>query len=182
MNGPTNLLGLVVLGYLRKHCRGAARARTMPRIARDLSVLGIECDAGTVRSGRAVRDALAELSAAGFPVGTTCGSPAGAFVCETGRDFAVAYRNLLGRIHPQVRRAKAFKVAARETLNGQRSFDFSEAEERLRELERAPLLAGLPAIPDHLGAGPDPKARGSCGERAADQASESEPAVVAGSK
>jgi hypothetical protein len=84
MNGPTNLLQVITLGYLVKYCAGARRARTVARIAGDLAALSIDCDA------RAVRDALADLSAAGFPVGTTYGNPAGAFVCETGRDFAVA--------------------------------------------------------------------------------------------
>jgi len=130
-------LGPVVLGYLVKHCKGADHARPIARIARDLAVLGISCD------DRAVRDAAADLSATGFPVGTTCSAQSGVFLCTTGRDFARAYRNLCSRVRVQARRARAFKCMAREVLGGQRHFNFTEAAARLEAVEAAPLLAAL---------------------------------------
>jgi len=135
----------VVLGYLAKYCQGAEHARPIARIAADLAVLGIACDA------RAVRDAAADLSATGFPVGTTCGPQPGVFLCVTGRDFGRAYRNLCSRLRVQARRARAFKAAAREVLSGQRRFDFSEAAARLEAIEAAPLLAALEGNADASG-------------------------------
>jgi hypothetical protein len=127
----------VVLGYLAKYCQGAEHARPIARIAADLAVLGIACDA------RAVRDAAAHLSATGFPVGTTCGHPPGVFLCVTGRDFGRAYRHLCSRLRAQARRARAFKSMARAVLSGQREFNFAEAAAHLEAIEEAPLLAAL---------------------------------------
>lgn len=126
-----------VLGYLAKYCQGAEHARPIARIAADLAVLGIACDA------RAVRDAAADLSATGYPVGTTCGLRPGVFLCIKGRDFRRAYRNLCSRLRPQARRARAFKTMAREVLAGQKRFDFTEAAARLEAIEAAPLWAAL---------------------------------------
>ena len=129
-----NMLGVLVLGYLREHARGRAAARTQGRIAVDLRGLGL-----TV-SSRSVRDALADLVRLGAPVGTTPAKPAGAFVCETRADFLAAYRNLAIRFHAQAARARRFRETARAALDGQRTFDFWEADGAFAELERAPLL------------------------------------------
>jgi hypothetical protein len=125
----------LILGYLARHCRGRARARTQARIARDLRALGVEV------TTRDVRDLLADLVLAGAPVGTTAGSPAGAFLCETRQDFLTAYANLYKRVRRQARRCDRFKQTARSALSGQLSFDFAAAEARLSALAEAPLLA-----------------------------------------
>lgn len=137
MTCGTNVVPVLILGYLHRYCRGAAAARTQERIARDLRALGLD-----VRP-RDVRDGLAVLVDGGWPVGTTCGTPPGAFLCRTPDDFKMGYRNLAVRFLAQARRARAFKRLARETLAGQGTFDFGEARERFADLERAPLLAGV---------------------------------------
>lgn len=142
MIGTTpDLVGALVLGYLSKYSQGRPAARTQGRIAADLWALGLAVNA------RGIRDALGVLAEAGWPVGTTSGRPAGAFLCVTSRDFRIAYRNLVWRIRRQARRARRFKAAAREILSGQKRLDFGEAREAFADLERAPLLAGLGAEP-----------------------------------
>jgi len=125
----------LLLGYLARHCRGRARARTQGRIAADLRALGVEV------TTRDVRDLLADLVLAGAPVGTTAGSPAGAFLCLDREDFLTAYRNLYTRVRRQARRCDRFKRTARAALSGQLTFDFAEAERRYAALAEAPLLA-----------------------------------------
>jgi hypothetical protein len=128
----------VLLGYLNRHCRGAARARKCWKIAEDLTALGVK--GATERS---VRDALASLRMQCLPIGTTCGEPAGAFLCETRRDWRRAYRNLYGRMRSQARGCRRFKRSFREAMNGQARFPFVEAEAAYNALAEAPLLAGL---------------------------------------
>lgn len=127
-----NSLPLILLGYLRKHCPGEDRARTQRRVAIDLNSLGLNI------TSRDVRDGVAGLVDLGFPIGT---STRGVFICQDGRDFRHAYRNLAQRMRAQGRRCRRFKTTAREILNGQRVFDFAEAERRYADLEREPLLA-----------------------------------------
>jgi transposase len=128
------MLGVLVLGYLRKHARGRATARTQARIAADLRGLGLDV------TSRAVRNALADLVRLGAPVGTTPAKPPGAFLCEDRADFLAAYRNLAIRFRAQAARARRFRETARAALDGQRTFDFWEADGAFAELERAPLL------------------------------------------
>ena len=137
MSTTANAVPILILGYLYRYCRGAAAARTQSRIAGDLRHLGVD-----VRP-RDVRDALAVLVDAGAPIGTVCGTPPGAFVCENRVDFLKAYRNLAVRFFAPARRARAFKVLAREPLSGQKKFDFAEARERFADLEEAPLLTTI---------------------------------------
>jgi hypothetical protein len=66
-----DLLNLLVLGYLCKHCAGAAAARSEARIARDLQALGVAAAPGDVR------EAVAALSLQGRPART---SDRGAFL------------------------------------------------------------------------------------------------------
>jgi hypothetical protein len=127
-----NPLPLILLGYLKKFCQGEGAARTQRRITIDLNSLGLNITTRDVRDGAA---ALVDL---GFPVGTTI---RGCFICMDGRDFQHAYRNLAQRMRAQGHRARRFKVLAREALNGQKKFDFAEAERRYADLEAAPLLA-----------------------------------------
>jgi len=134
-----DLLAIVILGYLRRYCWGRAAARTQGRIGLDLRHLGL---AVTTRD---VRDALAALVLAGWPVGTTAAKPAGAFVCETRADFLSAYRNLYVRVRGQARRCRRFKETARAALSGQEAFDFYEADAKFADLEGAPLLASVGA-------------------------------------
>ncbi len=125
----------LVLGYLLRYARGRQRARTQSRIAADLRGLGAEI---TVRD---VRDILADLVLAGAPVGTTAGTPAGAFLCESREDFLIAYANLYKRVRRQAKRCERFKETARAALSGQATFNFITAEQTLADLEAAPLLA-----------------------------------------
>lgn len=136
MEVSKNILGVLILGYLRKHARGRAAARTQARIAADLRGLGLEVTA------RAVRDALADLVSQGWPIGTTPARPAGAFVCETRADFLTAYRNLAIRFRAQAARARHFRETARRALSGQAILDFDEADSVFHELAAAPLLPG----------------------------------------
>lgn len=85
-----DLLNFLVLGYLCKHCAGAAAARPESRIARDLQALGVTA------APRDVREAVAALSLQGRPVRT---SDRGAFLCldrlatiKAGRPKPVAAR------------------------------------------------------------------------------------------
>jgi len=106
MDIQKNILSVLILGYLRKNCRGRAAARTQGRIASDLRGLGLDVDT------RNVRDALAALVLAGAPVGTVAGKPPGAFVCEDRRDYLGAYANLYRRVVCQAKRARRFKETA----------------------------------------------------------------------
>ena len=132
----------ILLGYLNRHCRGAARARKIWKIAEDLVALGVK--GATERS---VRDALASLRMQCLPIGTTCGEPAGAFLCETRRDWRRAYRNLYGRMRSQARGCRRFKRTFREAMNGQSRFPFAEAQAAYDALRETPLLAGLEVEP-----------------------------------
>jgi hypothetical protein len=134
-NTAGQVLPVALLGYLRKHCQGAAAARKLPRIARDLEALGLAA------GSRDVREALAELRLDGWPVGTTCGEPADAFLCVSGADYRRAYRNLYGRLRVQARGCRRFKRTFQEAASGQRRFDFSAAEQKYSDLVAAPLLA-----------------------------------------
>ncbi|MFO8011690.1 MAG: hypothetical protein R6X20_00145 [Phycisphaerae bacterium] len=125
----------LVLGYLSRHCRGRARARTQAKIAADLRGLGVEMTA------RDVRDLLADLVLDGQPIGTTAGRPAGAFLCESREDFLAAYGNLYKRVRRQARRCDRFKQTARAALSGQFTFDFAAAAARFDAVADAPLLA-----------------------------------------
>jgi len=128
----------ILLGYLNRHCRGAARARKCWKIAEDLAGLGIE---GATE--RTVRDALTALRLACLPVGTSCGDPPGAFLCEDRRDFRRAYRQLYGRLKTQARGCRRFRRCFTERMNGQRQLDFPEAQAAYDALRETPLLAGL---------------------------------------
>jgi hypothetical protein len=132
----------IVLGFLCRHCRGAASARKVWKIAEDLTALGLP---GV--SERSVREALAELRLRGLPVGTTCGEPPGAFLCETTVDYRVAYKNLYGRLRHQARGCRRFRRTFREAIARQFKFQFTEAEEAYRLLEEAPLLSSLEVSP-----------------------------------
>ena len=83
----------VLLGFLSRHCRGAAAARKIWKIAEELAVLGLPNV-----TERSIREALAELRLEGLPVGTTSGDPPGAFICEKPADYRLAYRNLYSRL------------------------------------------------------------------------------------
>jgi hypothetical protein len=74
-------------------------------------------------------------------------SPAGCFVCYTGRDFRIAYRNLYGRLREQAKGCRVFKETAREFLSGQRHFDFADAEARLEAYSERSLFAALETSP-----------------------------------
>jgi hypothetical protein len=128
----------LLLGHLLRHCRGAARARKIWRIAEDLAALGI-----AEATPRAVQEAIASLRLQCLPVGTTCGEPGGAFLCETPTDYRRAYRNLYGRMRAQARGCRQFHRAFREATSGQARFPFSEAQAAYETLVAAPLLAGL---------------------------------------
>jgi len=132
----SDLLQLLILGYLRKYAVGRAAARTQPRIAGDLRDLGLTV--GT----RDVRDALADLVLGGWPVGTATGRPSGAFLCADREDFRAGYRNLTRRFRSQAARARKFAATASAALAGQRVFNFDEADSTFAELAAAPLLAG----------------------------------------
>lgn len=136
-----DLATLLICGYLHKNCRGRAAARTQKKIAADFQALGLALPT------RDVRDALARLVRAGWPIGTCCGKPKGAFVCETAADFAVGYANLVERVRTQAARARGFRVIAREVLTGQRRFNFVEARQLLADLEARPLLPLRPQEP-----------------------------------
>ena len=131
-----------VLGYLMAHCRGAVAARKIWKIAEDLSALGLP---GTTERG--VRDALSSLRLEGLPIGTTCGDPPGAFLCETPADFRLVYRNLYKRVRVQARGCRRFRRTFTEAVNRQFRFEFAEAEEAYRRLAEAPLLASLEVQP-----------------------------------
>ena len=131
----------IVLGYLNRHCRGAARARKCWKVAEDLTVLGVK--GATERS---VRDALTTLRLACLPVGTTSGSPPGCFLCEDRRDFRRAYRHLYGLLKTQARGCRRFRRCFTERMNGQLRLDFPEAEAAYLALHEAPLLAGLQEV------------------------------------
>jgi hypothetical protein len=131
----TNLEALT-LGYLSKHCRGAAAARKLWKIAEDLAVLG-----AANANERSIREVLAELRLAGLPVGTTCGDPPGAFLCETTADYRLAYRNLYTRLRHQARGCRRFRRTFREAVARQFRFQFAEAEAAYRLLSDEPLLA-----------------------------------------
>jgi hypothetical protein len=130
-----NLLGVLILGYLRKHARGRAAARTQGRIAADLRGLGLDV------TTRQVRDAAGALVLAGWPVGTAAGKPGGVFLCTGRADFLLAKHNLTHRLAAQAARARCFDETVAAALSGQRTFDFFEADGAFAELERAPLLA-----------------------------------------
>lgn len=49
MTVTPNPLSLLVLGYLHRHCRGHAAARSQKRIARDLRDLNLQVDVRAVR-------------------------------------------------------------------------------------------------------------------------------------
>jgi hypothetical protein len=132
----------VLLGYLNRHCRGAARARKCWKIAEDLTALGVKN-----ATERGVRDALASLRMACIPVGTTSGDPPGAFLCEDRRDFRRAYRHLYGRLKTQARGCRRFRRCFTERMNGQLRLDFPEAQAAYDALHDAPLLAGLEVEP-----------------------------------
>jgi hypothetical protein len=131
-------LETMLLGYLSRHCCGAARARKIWKISKDLTALGLK-DA----TPRGIQDALASLRMQYRPVGTTSGSPPGAFLCEDTRDFRRAYRNLYGRLRSQARGCRRFHQCFTETMNGQRRLEFPEAVSAYDALREAPLLAGL---------------------------------------
>jgi len=154
------ILPVLLLGFLAKHCQGEGRAKTQRQIAIALNALGLNI------STRDIRDAAAFLVDQGFPVGT---SGRGCFLCETGRDFRHAYKNLATRMRAQGRRARRFKQTYRETLSGQRRFDFAEATRRYTDLESAPLLA---AETFNRGAAPQPKETDHAATAAARNAAE----------
>lgn len=131
-------LEAITLGYLAKHCRGAAAARKIWKIAEELAALGLPN-----ASERSVREALAEMRLRGLPVGTTCGDPPGAFVCERPADYRLAYRNLYSRLRVQARGCRRFRRTFREAVARQFKFPFAEAEQAYRRLTEAPLLARL---------------------------------------
>lgn len=135
MNG----LEAVTLGYLRKWCRGVGGARPQATIAQHLRSLGL-----AQTTPRDVREAVAALSLAGWPVGT---SPAGCFLCIEGRDFRAGYRNLYGRLREQAKRCRVFKSTARRVLSGQQHFDYAEASACLEAAQDRPLLAALEVSP-----------------------------------
>lgn len=132
-----DLLQLVLLGYLRRYCAGEAAARTQDRIAGDLKTLGIYA------TSRDVREAVSALGLAGRPVGT---SVQGAFICVSVRDWRRAYRTLYSHLRTQGRRCRRFRQTFREASNGQRCFDFAEAENLFAEIEAAPLLVGAGSV------------------------------------
>jgi hypothetical protein len=131
-----------VLGYLMAHCRGAVSARKIWKIAEDLTALGLP---GTTERG--IRDGLSTLRLEGLPIGTTCGDPPGAFLCETPADFRLAYRNLYRRVRVQARGCRRFRRTFTEAVSRQFRFEFAEAEEAYRRLAEAPLLASLEVQP-----------------------------------
>lgn len=141
MSVTPDLLSVLLLGYLHKNCCGRATARSQRRITRDLRGLGLAVDV------RAVRDALGRLVQAGWPVGTSCSRPPGAYLCSDRADFAAAYRNLVERVRVQAARCRRFRAIGQEVLTGQRRLDFGEAREAFADLEAAPLLAGAGARP-----------------------------------
>lgn len=145
MDVSNGLLCEIVLGYLRRHCRGRDAARTQKRIAADLADIGLDV------TTRRVRDALAALVDAGWPVGTVCSRPAGAYLCQVRGDFMAAWQNLHRRFEAQARRLRRFEKTARLTLSGQQAFDFSEADARFAELAAAPIRAAAKAE-NHPGA------------------------------
>ena len=127
------VLSQVVLGYLRRHCRGRAAARTQGRIASDLRAMGVRVAA------RQVRDVLASLVDHGWPVGTSCRAPAGAFLCQTRADFTAGWRNLRRRFEAQARRLRRFEEMAKRAVSAQQAFDFRDADEQFAELSGAPV-------------------------------------------
>ena len=131
-------LEALVLGYLAKHCRGAAAARKIWKLAEDLTVLG-----APNANERAVREALAELRLRGLPVGTTSGDPPGAFICEKPADYRLAYRNLYSRLRVQARGCRRFRRTFYDATARQFKFTFVGAEEAYRLLAEAPLLSCL---------------------------------------
>ena len=112
MRLTSDLLAVVVLGYLRRYCWGREAARTQGRIGLDLRDIFLQL------TTRDVRDALSDLVLAGWPVGTTAANPAGAFICETRDDYLAAYRNLYVRVRGQARRCRRFRETARAALSG----------------------------------------------------------------
>ncbi len=100
-----DLLAVVLLGYLRKRARGRAAARTQGRIGWDLRRLGL---AVTTRD---VRDALAALVLAGWPIGT---GARGTWLCVTPGDWRAGYRNLYVRLREQAKRCRKFKETAQD--------------------------------------------------------------------
>ena len=161
MNINTDLLAVLVLGYLRRWCRGRAAARSQARVARDLSALGLRV------APRAVRDAISALAGDGWPVGTVASRPGGAYFCTTREDFLAAYRHLTDRLITQARRCRALRRTLRAALSGQLSLDLgaaAAADSAFRELANAPLLAA--DLGDRMGGGRR-AARGGTPPRAA---------------
>ncbi len=112
----------ILLGYLHRHCRGVAGARTYARLRQDL-----ERETGLVVGDREMYELVQSLVLAGRPVGTISSNGGGAFVIETARDARLAYRNLYGRVCRQLRRCRALKRTIRETISGQRYLDLADA-------------------------------------------------------
>lgn len=135
----------ILLGYLHRHCRGVARARTYSRLRQDLAAVGLQV------GEREMYELISSLRLKRRPVATT---PAGAYVWETPRDVRLGLRNLVGRVLVQHRGIRAYKAAAREGLTQQRYLDLTDAERAydaelraMREASRTVLAEKMAEAP-----------------------------------
>jgi hypothetical protein len=72
------ILEAVLLGYLRKNCRGSARARKTWKVAEDLEALGLDVTA------QVLAEALEALRLQGVPIVIGTGESPAVFLDETG--------------------------------------------------------------------------------------------------
>ncbi len=97
----------VVLDYLADHCRSAARARKVKKIAEDLNVLGVEA------TERSVRAALGRLRAVGYHVRITGGESAAAYLAakpNRRREFRPPWMAQDGRRPPRTHLPPSMKA------------------------------------------------------------------------
>ena len=130
----------LLLGILRRWCRGAETAWTARRLREALARLGVR-----TRSDYDVREWAARLVLEHRqPVGS---GQKGFYLCETAEECFHAAEWLSTRIAPIRRRADALRDLGRELAAGQEVLGFADADRRLRAAMDAAGLAGAHALP-----------------------------------
>jgi hypothetical protein len=112
----------VLLGFLSRHCRGAAACRKAWRLSEDLRALGLDVDA------QAVLDAATDLRRQGYPVVATNGDMPTVYLEESRPDRARANWRGCRRPRPStcpvsrtgLRRAADRALASAEAVYGRR--------------------------------------------------------------
>ena len=133
----------LLLGYLHRHAVGRASARSYPEILRALTPIAERMRLPHV-TPRGIYRLVADLQAAGAPVGSTTGDPPGAFVCADRFDWRLGYRNLYTRLRTQARRCRRFRRTFTEVARGQRTFDWTDADRFLASAVLDRLTAASP--------------------------------------